>query len=72
MTVADLVKVTQYLTCAEDVPAYVKVCSRFLGEALRGPSSCSLTSGSGTAWPPACGRWAGRPRHLFESITARS
>ena len=33
MTVADLVKVTQYLTRAEDVPAYVKVRSRFLGDA---------------------------------------
>ena len=33
MTVADVVKVTQYLTRAEDIPAYVKVRSRFLGEA---------------------------------------
>jgi 2-iminobutanoate/2-iminopropanoate deaminase len=32
MTVADLVKVTQYLTCAEDIPAYGKVRSRFLGD----------------------------------------
>ena len=34
MTVADVVKVTQYLTRAEDIPAYVKVRSRFLGDAL--------------------------------------
>ena len=33
MTVADVVKVNQYLTRAEDIPAYVKVRSRFLGEA---------------------------------------
>ncbi len=33
MTVADVVKVTQYLTRAEDVPAYAEVRSRFLGEA---------------------------------------
>ena len=33
MTVADVVKVTQYLTRAEDIPAYVKVRSRFLGDA---------------------------------------
>jgi 2-iminobutanoate/2-iminopropanoate deaminase len=33
MTVADVVKVTQYLTRAEDIPAYGKVRSRFLGEA---------------------------------------
>jgi 2-iminobutanoate/2-iminopropanoate deaminase len=33
MTVADLVKVTQYLTRAEDIPAYAKVRKRFLGEA---------------------------------------
>jgi 2-iminobutanoate/2-iminopropanoate deaminase len=32
MTVADLVKVTHYLLRAEDIPAYVKVRSRFLGE----------------------------------------
>ena len=31
MTVADVVKVNQYLTRAEDIPAYVKVRSRFLG-----------------------------------------
>jgi 2-iminobutanoate/2-iminopropanoate deaminase len=33
MTVADVVKVTQYLTRAEDIPAYGKVRSRFLGDA---------------------------------------
>ena len=31
MTIADVVKVTQYLTRAEDIPAYGKVRSRFLG-----------------------------------------
>src|ERR1700759_1584321 len=33
MTVADVVKVTQYLTRAEDIPAYAKVRTRFLGQA---------------------------------------
>jgi 2-iminobutanoate/2-iminopropanoate deaminase len=33
MTVADIVKVTQYLTRPEDIPAYAKVRTRFLGEA---------------------------------------
>jgi 2-iminobutanoate/2-iminopropanoate deaminase len=33
MTVADVVKVTQYLTQAQDIPAYSKVCARFLGNA---------------------------------------
>jgi enamine deaminase RidA (YjgF/YER057c/UK114 family) len=33
MTVADVVKVTQYLTRAEDISAYSKVRTRFLGEA---------------------------------------
>lgn len=32
MTIADIVKVTQYLTRAEDIPAYGKVRTRFLGE----------------------------------------
>jgi 2-iminobutanoate/2-iminopropanoate deaminase len=32
MTVGDIVKVTQYLTRAEDVAAYVKVRSRFLAD----------------------------------------
>jgi enamine deaminase RidA (YjgF/YER057c/UK114 family) len=33
MTIADVVKVTQYLTQPEDIPAYSKVRTRFLGEA---------------------------------------
>ena len=33
MTVADVVKVTQYLMRAEDIPAYSKVRTRFLGQA---------------------------------------
>jgi 2-iminobutanoate/2-iminopropanoate deaminase len=32
MTVADIVKVTQYLTRADDIAAYAKVRSRFLGQ----------------------------------------
>jgi enamine deaminase RidA (YjgF/YER057c/UK114 family) len=32
MTAADIVKVTQYLTRADDIAAYAKVRSRFLGE----------------------------------------
>jgi enamine deaminase RidA (YjgF/YER057c/UK114 family) len=32
MAVADIVKVTQYLTRAGDIAAYAKVRSRFLGE----------------------------------------
>jgi 2-iminobutanoate/2-iminopropanoate deaminase len=32
MSLADVVKVTQYLTRAEDVPAYGKVRARFLGD----------------------------------------
>lgn len=32
MTVHDLVKVTHYLLRAEDIPAYVQVRSRFLGD----------------------------------------
>ena len=32
MTAADVVKVTQYLTRADDIPAYAKVRSRFLGD----------------------------------------
>ena len=32
MTVADVVKVTHYLTRAEDIPAYGKVRNRFLGD----------------------------------------
>ena len=33
MTVSDLVKVTHYLLTADDIPGYVKVHARFLGEA---------------------------------------
>ncbi|MBV8798017.1 MAG: RidA family protein [Hyphomicrobiales bacterium] len=33
MTVGDIVKVTQYLTRPEDIPAYAKVRTRFLGQA---------------------------------------
>lgn len=33
MTTSDIVKVTQYLTRAEDIPAYGKVRARFLGNA---------------------------------------
>ena len=33
MTVADIVKVTQYLTRTEDIKAYAAVRTRFLGEA---------------------------------------
>ena len=32
MTFADLVKVTHYLVRAEDIPAYVKVRARYMGE----------------------------------------
>ena len=33
MSVGDLVKITQYLTSAEDIPAYVRVRTRMLGAA---------------------------------------
>jgi 2-iminobutanoate/2-iminopropanoate deaminase len=33
MTIADIVKVTQYLTHPEDIPAYAKVRSGILGDA---------------------------------------
>ena len=33
MSVTDLVKITQYLTRAEDIPAYVQVRTRVLGDA---------------------------------------
>src|ERR1700679_4139419 len=33
MTIQDLVKVTQYLTRAEDIPAYAKIRTQFLGDA---------------------------------------
>ena len=41
MTVQDLVKVTHYLLHEDDIPDYVKVRSRFLGEAR--PASMLLT-----------------------------
>lgn len=40
MVVGDLVKITQYLTRAEDIPAYAKVRARMLGEAR--PASMML------------------------------
>ena len=33
MSVHDIVKVTQYLICAEDIPAYARVRNGFLGDA---------------------------------------
>jgi enamine deaminase RidA (YjgF/YER057c/UK114 family) len=33
MTVTDIVKVTQYLTRADDIAAYAKVRTRYLGQA---------------------------------------
>ena len=47
MTVNDLVKVTHYLLHERDVPDYVKVRSRFLGDAR--PASMLLT-GAGLVW----------------------
>ena len=44
MTVHDLVKVSHYLLRAEDIPAYVKVRARFLGDA-RPASMLLLTPG---------------------------
>jgi enamine deaminase RidA (YjgF/YER057c/UK114 family) len=40
MSVGDLVKITQYLTRAEDIPAYAKVRTRMLGAAR--PASMML------------------------------
>lgn len=40
MAVGDLVKITQYLTRAEDIPAYAKVRARMLGDAR--PASMML------------------------------
>ncbi len=48
MTVHDLVKVTQYLTRAEDVKAYAQVRNRFLGEAR--PASMLLITPQ-LVWP---------------------
>ena len=47
VTVNDLVKVTHYLLHERDVPDYVKVRSRFLGDAR--PASMLLT-GAGLVW----------------------
>ena len=47
MAVNDLVKVTHYLLHERDVPDYVKVRSRFLGDAR--PASMLLT-GAGLVW----------------------
>jgi enamine deaminase RidA (YjgF/YER057c/UK114 family) len=44
MSVGDLVKITQYLTRAEDIPAYAKVRARMLGAAR--PASMMLVVAS--------------------------
>ena len=44
MSVHDLVKITQYLTRAEDIPAYVQVRTRMLGDA-RPASMLMVVSG---------------------------
>jgi 2-iminobutanoate/2-iminopropanoate deaminase len=61
MSVGDLVKITQYLTRAEDIPAYAKVRTRMLGEAR--PASMMLVV---AALP--------RPQFLLEveAVAARS
>ena len=48
MQVSDIVKVTQYLTRPEDIPAYAKVRARFLGDAR--PASMLLVV-SQLVWP---------------------
>jgi 2-iminobutanoate/2-iminopropanoate deaminase len=48
MSVGDIVKVTQYLTRAEDIPAYAKVRRRYLGE-TRPASMLSVVSE--LVWP---------------------
>jgi 2-iminobutanoate/2-iminopropanoate deaminase len=48
MQVSDIVKVTQYLTRPEDIPAYAEVRARFLGEAR--PASMLLVV-SQLVWP---------------------
>ncbi len=60
MSVHDLVKITQYLTRAQDIPAYAKVRARMLGEAR--PASMLLVV---AALP--------RPDFLFEieAVAAR-
>jgi 2-iminobutanoate/2-iminopropanoate deaminase len=61
MSVGDLVKITQYLTRAEDIPAYAKVRARMLGAAR--PASMMLVV---AALP--------RPDFLFEieAVAARA
>jgi len=48
MQVSDIVKVTQYLTRAEDIPAYAQVRQRYLGDAC--PASMLLVI-SQLVWP---------------------
>jgi 2-iminobutanoate/2-iminopropanoate deaminase len=48
MTVHDLVKITQYLLNAADIPAYAKVRSRYLGDAR--PASMLMIV-PGLVWP---------------------
>ncbi len=48
MTVNDLVKITQYVIRAEDIPAYAKVRARMLGEAR--PASMLLVVAA-LPWP---------------------
>jgi len=48
MQVSDIVKVTQYLTRAEDIPAYAQVRQRYLGDAR--PASMLLVV-SQLVWP---------------------
>jgi len=61
MAVGDLVKITQYLTRAEDIPAYAKVRARMLGDAR--PASMMMVV---AALP--------RPQFLLEieAVAARS
>ena len=47
ITVTEIVKVTQYLTRAEDIPAYGKVRRRFLGDVR--PHRCSWSFSSSCA-----------------------
>jgi 2-iminobutanoate/2-iminopropanoate deaminase len=48
MTAHDLVKITQYLLNADDIPAYAKVRSRYLGDAR--PASMLMIV-PGLVWP---------------------
>jgi 2-iminobutanoate/2-iminopropanoate deaminase len=47
MQVADIVKVTRYLTKPEDIPAYAEVRTRFLGD----PRPASMLVISQLVWP---------------------